>query len=134
MSAVVEKRKYVRITLIKPLLIKFKIEAKSNKGKRSLLYENYAKVKNLSAGGMFIETPIIKTEHLDRVIDEGDTLLIEVSLPGIVKVVTLKTTVVRIEEDYKAGPPIYRVGISFAGISEEDREQLIHYMMDTCLD
>jgi len=126
-----EKRRDLRISVSGPYTVRFLI-SKANKI-FSLQRKKVAHARNLSVGGMFIELPALKEKQMQRIIAGKDKLILELETPGSKTPICIKGKITRLEKRDKFGKPVYVAGLSFEGIKEKDREEVLRQLVNICL-
>ncbi|NOX97615.1 MAG: PilZ domain-containing protein [Nitrospirae bacterium] len=123
-----EKRKYVRLQPKEAISVHFKIVTKSE-GEKVPIHHR-AKTKNVSGGGMFLEIPLLEPKLLEGVLRGTHNLFLEINIPTSSYLVKALAKVVWIEGKTSKQ---YGVGVSFLSINEEDRDKLMEYIIEGCL-
>lgn len=126
-----ERRRDLRIGISRPFTVRFQI--KKQKEIFSLWHKRFARAKNISVGGMFIEFPTLNQRQMDRIIGGKDKLILELETPDTKRPIRIMGRITRLEKRDKYGKPIYLAGLSFEDIKEKDREKILHQLINICL-
>lgn len=107
-----ERRSYVRVPVKIRMLARYEGEGAG---------ELYFFSKNLSAGGVFLESDIL--------LEKGTRIYLEFVLPHDPKLIIVKSEVVWIKEDTGQGPHTSAgMGIKFLNLDEENRKAIVDFI------
>jgi len=126
-----ERRRDLRVGVAKPFMIRFQI--KKQKAIFNLRPKKIGQAKNISVGGMFIELPTLNQRQMQRIIDGKDKLILELETSETKRPIRVTGKINRLEKRDKFGKPIYVAGLSFEGLKEKDREEILHRLITLCL-
>lgn len=123
----VERRKFVRLPVSLPVdfLLFDTTESKQ------LTEVNHAQVKNISAGGLLIETSIVPTKWINDLISGRIKLMLEFKVPDSNESVQTFADVVwmtRRREPEKNAESLL-MGLSFTAINAEDRDKINKFVL-----
>ena len=123
-----ERRKYVRLQPKEAISVRFKVVTQTEGEKTASSHR--AKTKDVSGGGMFLEISLLKPTLLEGVLRGTHNLFLEIDVPTLSHPLKALAKVVWVEG--KASDK-YGVGVSFLSINEEDRDNLMEYIIKGCL-
>ncbi len=123
-----ERRSYIRFQLKEAVSVRFKVVIRAEGDKAIVSHQ--VKTKNVSGGGMFLETPLLKPKLLEGLLQGTHELLLEIDTPAVSRPIKALAKVVWVEGKNSDG---YGVGVSFLSINEEDRDKLMNYLIEGCL-
>lgn len=126
-----EKRRDLRVGVSKPFVLKFQIQ--KSKGIFKLPSKKFAISDNISVGGMSIELPALDQSQIDKIAKGQDKLVLELDIPSLKKPLRIIGKIVWLEKKDRRGQTVYRTGISFEGIKEKDREEILRSLISLCL-
>ena len=123
-----ERRRHVRLPIKEAISVCFKVVTRAE-GEKAIV-SHQVKTKNVSGGGMFLEIPLLKPKLLEGLLQGTHELTLEIDIPIVSHPVKALAKVVWVEGRNSLR---YGVGVSFLSINEEDRDKLIMYLIEGCL-
>ena len=127
-----ERRRYIRLQPKEPISVRFKVIEESKR--RKIAIANQAKMKSVSAGGMFLEIPLLKPKMLVGLLRGTHILSLQIDIPNVSHPIKALARVIWVEGEKGAGSDRYGVGVSFLGITEDDRDKIMNYVVDRYAD
>ena len=124
-----ERRRYIRLEPKEPISVRFKVVEESRSRKAAAA--DQAKTRSVSAGGMFLEIPLLKPEMLDGLLRGTHLLSLQIDIPDASHPIKALARVVWVETEKEVKSDKYGVGVSFLGIREEDRDKIVNYVIDS---
>ena len=118
-----EKRRYVRISPREPMHVKYRFVEDSKEPDTSL---GDALSSSVSGGGLFLELPYLEPGAVEELLKGRKKLALKIELPNLDKPIKALAQVIWMEGK-KEG---YGVGVSFIRIDENDRNEIINYIID----
>lgn len=119
-----ERRRYIRLQPKEAISVRFKVISREEGEKAAGSHR--AKTKNVSGGGMFLQTPILKPMILEGVLRGTHNLFLEIDVPTVPYPIKALAKAVWVEGKDGDG---YGIGVSFLSINEEDRDKLTNYII-----
>lgn len=126
-----ERRRYVRLEPEEPISVRFKVIEESRRRKVATGTDR-AKTKSVGGGGMFLEIPPLKPKMLDGLLRGTHVLSLQIDIPNVSRPIKVLARVIWVEGKRRVDSNRYGVGVSFIGISEDDREKIMNYVIDSC--
>lgn len=114
-----EKRKDIRLNVAKSLIIKLQLP-----------FKKPAAAENISTGGICIELPLLTQRQIKSITSGKKDLILELELSGLKKPLRIKG---KIAWWQKKDKPSGVAGISFEGLKEKDREEILRELLNLCL-
>lgn len=124
-----ERRRYARIVPPKALKVKYSF-IQCSEPKRS---SGDALSKSLSCGGLFLELPYLEPAVVDELLRGEKKLSMEIELPNAAKSIKALGEVAWMEGKKNGERCFYGAGVSFIKIDENDRDEIINYIIDLYL-
>ena len=81
---------------------------------------------------MFLEIPPLKPKMLDGLLRGTHVLSLQIDIPNVSRPIKVLARVIWVEGKRRVDSNRYGVGVSFIGISEDDREKIMNYVIDSC--
>lgn len=125
-----ERRRYVRIAPPRPIKIKYSfVRGYGAQG----VYSADAMSNSVSGGGLFVEMPYLEPETVDELLKGEKKLALEIDLPNMKQPIKALGQVVWMEGKRDGKRYYYGAGVSFLRIDENDRDEIINYIIDLYL-
>ena len=124
-----ERRRYIRLEPKEPVSVRFKVVEESRGSK--VAATDQAKTRSMSAGGMFLEIPLLKPEMLEGLLKGTHLLFLEIDIPDAPHPIKALARVIWVEGEKGKKSDRYGVGVSFLSIKEDDRDKIMNYVIDT---
>ncbi len=124
-----ERRRYIRLRPKEPISVRFKVIEESRK--RKVAAADRAKTRSVSAGGMFLEIPLLEPKMLEGLLRGTHILSLEIDIPNAPHSIKALARVIWVEGEKGVKSDRYGVGLSFLGIREDDRDKIMNYVIDT---
>lgn len=125
-----ERRRYVRIAPLKPIKVKYTFVRGPGAASASLLD---AMSNSVSGGGLFLELPYMESETVEGLLKGEKKLSLEIQLPNLTEPIKALGQVVWMEGKKDGDRYFYGAGVSFVRIDENDRDEIINYIIDLYL-
>lgn len=129
-EVVSERRRYARISPPKPIKIKYRFVKGDNDSAAS---SEDALSSSVSGGGLFIELPDLDSEIVGALLKGEKKLSLAIEIPNIAKPVKALGQVIWMEGRKEGDRHFYSAGVSFLRIDEDDRNDLMNYIIGLCL-
>ena len=125
-----ERRRYIRLRPKKPISVRFKVIEES-KG-RKVAVADRAKTRSVSAGGMFLEIPLLEPKMLEGLLRGTHLLSLQIDIPNASHPIKALARVIWVEGEKGVDADRYGVGVSFLAVTDDDREKIMNYVIDRC--
>lgn len=125
-----ERRRYVRISPPSPIHVKYRFvegysePSHSPEGTLSC---------SVSGGGLFLELPYMESEAVEELLRGDKKLSLEIDIPNRAESIKALGKVVWMEGKKEGNRHFYGAGVSFVRIDEDDRDEIINYIIDLYL-
>lgn len=129
-GVVSERRRYVRISPSKPIKVRYRLVqgyTPPTEHPQSTLSSS------VSGGGLFLELPDMDPATVEELLKGEKKLSLEIELPNVAEPIKALAKVVWMEGKKEKDRFFYGAGVSFIRIDENDRDEIINYIIDLYL-
>jgi c-di-GMP-binding flagellar brake protein YcgR len=123
-----ERRKFVRFVVSSPIVfLLFDTEAS-----KQLTEVNHGRMKNISNGGMMLETALLPSKWVNDLISGRIKLMLEFNLPNDTEPIQTFANVAWMTrcKDKDNNTETLQMGVSFAGINSRDRDRINKFVFN----
>ena len=125
-----ERRRYVRISPSEPIQVQYKLVKDREEGEMEI---NKASSRSVSGGGLFLELPYLEPGEVEELLRGEKKLSLQIHIPTLSKPVKALGQVMWLEGKKEGERYFYGAGVSFVRIDEDDRDEIINYIIDLYL-
>ncbi|MEW6101764.1 MAG: PilZ domain-containing protein [Candidatus Omnitrophota bacterium] len=126
-----ESRRDLRVTTSEPFIMKFQIQ--KHKKLVDLAPKQLVRAENISVGGMRLELPVLDEKEINRIISGQDKLVLELNIPPLQKPLKVNGKIIWLQKRDKKGKTAYVAGVTFEGLGEKEREEILDRLVNICL-
>ena len=125
-----ERRRYVRISPSEPIQVKYNLVKDHGEGEAET---NKASSRSVSGGGLFLEMPYLEPREVEELLKGEKKLSLQIHIPNLSKPIKALGQVMWLEGKKEGERYFYGAGVSFVRIDEDDRDEIINYIIDLYL-
>jgi len=125
-----ERRRYVRIVPPKPIQVKYRfVDDDTDRGASS----GSTLSRSGGGGGLFLELPDLDADAIEKLLKGEKKLSLAIAIPNMPKPIKALAKVIWLEGMNEGERHFYGAGVSFVRIDEDDRNELLNYIIDLSL-
>ena len=129
-AKVSERRRYVRIAPPKPIQVKYHfVDDDSDCGASS----ESTLSRSVGGGGLFLELPDLEADAIEKLLKGEKKLSLAIVIPTMPKPIKALAKVIWLEGRKEGERHFYGAGVSFTRIDEDDRNEILNYIIDLSL-
>ena len=125
-----ERRRYVRISPSEPIQVKYNLVKDQGEGDTAT---NKASSQSVSGGGLFLELPYLEPGEVEGLLKGEKKLSLQIHIPNLAQPIKALGQVMWMEGKKEGERYFYCAGVSFVRIDEDDRDEIINYIIDLYL-
>lgn len=125
-----ERRRYVRISPPEPIQVKYNLVEDHGEGGTET---NKASSQSVSGGGLFLELPYLEPREVEGLLRGEKKLSLQIYIPNLSQPIKALGQVMWMEGKKEGERYFYGAGVSFIRIDEDDRDEIINYIIDLYL-
>jgi len=125
-----ERRRYVRLSPPKPIQVKYRfVDDDSDPGVSS----ESSLSRSVGGGGLFLELPDLEPGTIEKLLKGEKKLSLAIDVPNVPKPIKALAKVIWMEGRQEGERHFYGVGVSFIRIDEDDRHEILNYIIESSL-
>ncbi len=125
-----ERRRYVRISPPSSIRVRYRFVEGDSEPNRS---PEDTLSNSVSGGGLFLELSSMEPRAVEELLRGEKKLSLEIILPNLAEPIKALGKVVWMEGKKEGDRHFYGAGVSFIRIDEDDRDEIINYIIDLYL-
>lgn len=125
-----EKRRYVRISPLEPLKVRYSLVEEHGEPEPAS-HKTFS--RSVSGGGLFMELPYLEPQTVEELLAGKKKLSLQIDIPNNERSIKALGQVMWLEGKKEKEKYFYGAGVSFIRIDEDDRDEIINYIIDLYL-